>query len=89
MSVVGVVLGVIGIYLLVSQKEVLSKENSVIGMVMIFFCMLSWGYGSLFVGKADLPQNYFVNTGYQMITGGIMLFIASISFGETWTWPTE
>ncbi len=89
MSIVGVVLGVIGIYLLVSQKEVLSKENSVIGMVMIFFCMLSWGYGSLFVGKADLPQNYFVNTGYQMITGGVMLFIASISFGETWTSPTE
>ena len=89
MSIVGVVLGVIGIYLLVSQKEVLSKENSVIGMVMIFFCLLSWGYGSLFVGKADLPQNYFVNTGYQMITGGLMLFVASISFGETWTSPTE
>lgn len=87
MSIVGVVLGVIGIYLLVSQKEVLSQENSVIGMVMIFICMVSWGYGSLFVGKADLPQNYFVNTGYQMLTGGIMLFIASISFGEKWTSP--
>ncbi len=89
MSIVGVVLGVIGIYLLVSQKEVLSQENSVIGMVMIFICMVSWGYGSLFVGKADLPQNYFVNTGYQMLTGGIMLCIASISFGEKWTSPLD
>lgn len=87
MSIVGVILGIIGIYLLVSQKEVLNKENSVIGMVMIFVCMVSWGYGSLFVGKADLPKNYFVNTGYQMLTGGIMLFFASISFGETWTSP--
>ena len=87
MSIVGVILGIIGIYLLVSQKEVLSKENSVIGMVMIFVCMISWGYGSLFVGKADLPENYFVNTGYQMLTGGIMLFITSILFGETWTSP--
>ncbi len=89
MSIVGVVLGIIGIYLLVSQKEVLSKEDSIIGMAMIFVCMLSWGYGSLFVGKADLPKNYFVNTGYQMSMGGVMLLIASISFGETWTSPLK
>jgi drug/metabolite transporter (DMT)-like permease len=89
MSVVGVVLGIIGIYLLVSQKEVLSQENSVLGMVMIFVCMISWGYGSLFVGKADLPKNYFVNTGYQMLSGGFMLFIASVLFGEEWSSPVE
>ena len=75
MSVIGVVFGIAGIYLLVSQKEIISQEGTVIGIVMIFACMLSWGYGSLFVAKADLPSNYFVNTGYQMLTGGIMLFI--------------
>ncbi len=84
MSVIGVILGIIGIYLLVGQKEIISKENSVLGILMIFACMLSWGYGSLFVGKAELPRNYFVNTGYQMVTGGLMLFIASMLFGETW-----
>lgn len=87
MSVVGVVLGIIGIYLLVGQKEILNQENSIIGMVMIFLCMISWGYGSLFVGKADLPKNYFVNTGYQMLTGGIMLLVASLCFNETWSSP--
>lgn len=87
MSVVGVILGFIGIYLLVSQKQVLNQENSITGMLMIFACMLSWGYGSLFVGKADLPRNYFVNTGYQMLTGGIMLAISSLCFGEAWSSP--
>jgi drug/metabolite transporter (DMT)-like permease len=87
MSVVGVILGIIGIYLLVSQKEVITQEGSIIGMVMIFFCMLSWAYGSLFVGKADLPPNYFVNTGYQMLTGGGMLMLGSFLFGENWTLP--
>ncbi|MGB5668817.1 MAG: EamA family transporter [Maribacter sp.] len=87
MSVIGVILGFIGIYLLVSQKQIISQENSILGILMIFACMLSWGYGSLFVGKADLPINYFVNTGYQMLTGGIMLVIASLLFGETWTSP--
>jgi drug/metabolite transporter (DMT)-like permease len=88
MSVIGVILGIIGIYLLVSQKEIMSQEHSIIGMIMIFMCMLSWAYGSLFVAKANLPTNYFVNTGYQMLMGGIMLLIASLLFGETWTMPT-
>lgn len=87
MSVVGVIFGIIGIYLLVSQKQVITKEGSVLGMVMIFFCMLSWGYGSLFVAKADLPTNYFVNTGYQMFTGGIILALMSVGFNEDWTSP--
>jgi len=89
MSIVGVILGVIGIYLLVSQKEIVTQEDTVLGIIMIFICMVSWSYGSLFVAKADLPSNYFVNTGYQMITGGIMLLIASLLFGEVWIFPTE
>jgi len=59
MSLLGVFLGFIGIYLLVSQKSILNQENSVLGMVMIFFCMVSWASASLFVGKADLPKNFF------------------------------
>ena len=89
MSIVGVILGIIGIYLLVSQKELLSQENSVKGMFLLFLCLLSWSYGSLFVAKANLPLNYFVNTGYQMFTAGIILMIASILFRETWSYPTE
>lgn len=87
MSVIGVVLGIIGIFLLVGQQEVLAEENSFLGMVMIFFCMLSWAYGSLFVGKADLPHNYFVNTGYQMLTAGATLALMSLGFGEQWSFP--
>lgn len=87
MSILGVILGIIGIYLLVSQEQIISQENSVVGMIMLFACMLSWAYGSLFVAEADLPANYFVNTGYQMLTGGIMLLIASFLFGETWSMP--
>lgn len=89
MSIIGVILGSIGIFLLVSQKQLVSDENTAIGMLMIFTCMLSWGYGSIFVSKADLPTNYFVNTGYQMLTGGILLVISSLVLGETWTYPTN
>ena len=82
MSILGVIIGCIGIYLLVSQREMIGKEGMVTGMIMIFICMLSWAYCSLFVGKADLPSNFFVNTGYQMLFGGSMLLIASTVIGE-------
>jgi len=87
MSILGVILGIIGIYLLVSQKEVLSQENALTGILMLFSAMLCWGYGSLFVKKADLPSNYFVNTGYQMLNAGIMLGIMSLAFNEPWSLP--
>ncbi|WP_299173367.1 EamA family transporter [uncultured Allomuricauda sp.] len=89
MSIIGVIFGIVGIYLLISQKQIITKEGSILGMIMIFACMLSWGYGSLFVGKADLPSNYFVNTGYQMFTGGIILALMSFGFGEEWTSPLD
>lgn len=88
-SMIGVFLGFIGIYLLISQDEILMGPNSLLGVLMIFSCMLSWGYGSLFVAKADMPKNYFVNTGFQMFFGGIMLLIASLAFGEAWVAPQQ
>ena len=88
MSLVGVGLGIIGIYLLINQDAVVTHEYAPAGIGMIFAAMLAWAYGSIFVGKADLPPNYFVNTGYQMITGGIMLWIISLAFGEEWV-PLE
>ena len=89
MSLVGVGLGILGIFLLVGQKQIITKEGTLLGMIMIFACMLSWAYGSLFVGKADLPKNFFVNTGYQMFTAGITLAVASLCFGEQWIAPTN
>lgn len=88
MSMVGVLMGLLGIYLLVSQKQLTTQENSFLGIAMIFACLISWSYGSLFVGKANLPSNHFVNTGYQMFTAGILLMLASFLFREDWSYPT-
>ena len=89
MSMVGAALGIFGIYLLVSQKELASQENFYLGIAMIFTCLLSWSFGSLFVGRANLPTNHFVNTAYQMFTAGIMLGVASMLFREEWSSPVN
>lgn len=86
-SIIGVLLGMFGIYLLVSQNHIVSGENKILSIVLIFICMCSWAYGSLFVGNADLPKNYFVNTGYQMLIGGFMLCVTSFSLREQWSSP--
>ncbi len=88
-SIIGVALGIVGMYILVSQQELVTQEGTLLGMFMILTCVLSWSYGSIFVSKADLPSNYFVSTAYQMIASGIMLAITSVILGETWVAPNK
>lgn len=88
-SIFGVALGILGMYLLVSQDSFSMQEGTLLGIIMIFTCIISWSIGSLFVAKAELPPNYFIATGYQMFFGGIMLLISSIAFGEQWSSPAD
>ncbi|MBT4779691.1 MAG: EamA family transporter [Polaribacter sp.] len=88
-SIIGVVLGMIGMYLLVSQQGISTKEGSLLAIFVMFTCVLSWSYGSIFVSKADLPKNFFVSTGYQMISAGVLLLTISFGLQETWLLPTN
>lgn len=86
-SIIGVTLGFIGMYLLVSQKELSFNEGSAIGVIMVLTCVLGWSYASIYVSKANLPPSYFISTAYQMLTAGIMLACFSLLFSETWSSP--
>lgn len=88
-SIIGVLLGLLGMYILVSQNEITAKEGTWTGVGMILSCILSWSVGSLFVAKADVPKNFFVSTAYQMIAASIMLAIGSLAFGEQWVSPLQ
>lgn len=81
-SMIGIALGILGIYLLVSQNGVEHHPNQWKGFIAIFICLITWGYGSLFVAKADLPKNSLVSTGYQMLFGGLMMILASLLLRE-------
>lgn len=88
-SIIGVVLGMSGMYLLVSQKELVTSEDTLLGIFMMLTCVLSWSYGSIFVSKADLPKSFLVTTGYQMLVAGTCLFFMSLGFNETWISPVN
>lgn len=86
-SMIGVALGIFGMYLLISQQELVTSEGSLLGIFMMFTCVLSWSYGSVFVSKAELPKSFLVSTGYQMLMAGLILFMISLSFKEQWSSP--
>ncbi len=88
-AIIGVTLGALGMYILVSQKQLVAQQGTLLGVFMIITCVLSWSYGSIFVSKAKLPKNYFVRTAYQMITGGVMLALTSLVLKEPWSLPTS
>lgn len=86
-SIIGVCLGMFGMYLLVSQKELITSKDTLLGIFMMLSCVLSWSYGSVFVSKAKLPKSYMVTTGIQMIFAGIGLSLMSLGFSEPWSSP--
>ncbi len=88
-SLIGVAFGVVGMYLLVSQKELITNDESLLGMFMVFTCVLAWSYGSVFVAKADLPPNFFVSTAYQMSIAGVLLILISLLLNENWISPID
>ncbi|WP_088322960.1 EamA family transporter [Polaribacter tangerinus] len=87
-SIIGVCLGIFGMYLLISQQELVTSKDTIIGIIVMLGCVLGWSYGGVFVSKANLPKNFFVSTGIQMVIAGFVLAIISATFRENWSFPT-
>ena len=86
-SLIGVALGMFGMFLLVNQRELTTPEGSLLGIFMILTCVLSWSYGSVYVSKAELPKSFLVSTGYQMLAASFILLTGSFSINEHWSSP--
>lgn len=74
----GIFLGMFGMYLLVSQKELIAHPEQWKGIFAIFVCMIAWGFGSIFVSKSDMPKPQMANNAIQMMSGGTALFFFSL-----------
>jgi len=81
-AIIGCVLGIIGMYLLVSQKNLISGPNQWKGLLAITSCLFTWGYASLYVRNVELPKSLFVNSAIQMAFASVSLIILSIVFRE-------
>lgn len=84
-SYLGIAFGMLGMYLLVSQDYVTSKENSWLGIVAIACSMCAWGYSSVFIKKAQMPEGQAQNASIQMFFGSLFLLLLSFSIGDVTT----
>lgn len=83
MSLVGVFLGIIGIYLLVSQKQIIAQESSIVGMIMIFFLHAQLGLLQFVCLQGRFAQQLLCEHGISDVYRGNYL-----GFDEFWLWRT-
>lgn len=81
-SLLGVALGVLGMFLLVGQPQISTDRNTLIGVAGIAFSLLAWGYASIYIGQANLPTSKMQSAGMQMMGGGVSLLAMSFIFGD-------
>ena len=82
-TLMGVFLGILGIYLLVNQDHLVSSPSEWMGVLAILLSMLAWGVGSIFVSDAELPKNSMVNMAIQLFVGGLCSLAISFLMGES------
>jgi drug/metabolite transporter (DMT)-like permease len=80
---IGVSLGLMGVAILVWPSIVIDGSLDPAGVAALLFSPISWAAGSVFAShRATLPRDPFVNTGFQMLSGALVLGVASIVTGE-------
>jgi drug/metabolite transporter (DMT)-like permease len=80
--IVGLLLGVVGIFVLVNPTGGSSSEVNKLGAGVLFLGSLSWAIGSFFSRDADLPASGFMRTSVEMLGGGLLLLLLGVSVGE-------
>ncbi len=91
---IGCFIGMFGMYLLVSQQEIVAGPDDIKGVIAILVAVLSWGIGTIFISKADLPNSMFTVATIQMLFAGMLIFFVSLAAGDfkglvPSTWPDK
>jgi drug/metabolite transporter (DMT)-like permease len=90
-SIIGLVIGFIGIYILINPAEAAAGTGlNLYGVAALLSACLLWATGSVYSKSADLPKSSLMTTGAEMLMGSIGLFIVSLATGELQGWnPAE
>jgi len=78
-SIVGLLIGFVGIFILVGPNEISGGATKLnpIGVVALLSACLLWALGSIYSKSADLTKSSLMNTGAQMLTGSLSIFLVS------------
>lgn len=79
----GLVLGVVGLVILVFPAGGHAPDHvDPVGLLMLLGATFSWGVGSLYAHRAEMPSSTFLGIGMEMIAGGILSWAIGFLIGE-------
>ena len=82
-EVIGLVLGLGGVAVLVGKGDLAGASRvDPIGAMVLVGASLSWAFGSIYSRYVTLPDSPFLATAMQMLSGGALLLIVGLAFGE-------
>lgn len=88
MALVGLVLGLIGIYFLIKPDKLQSTggfQANLIGSCLIAFGNFAWAIGTLLTPRLRLPSGV-ISSGIQMLVGGFILLLFSLFMEPVTPW---
>lgn len=82
-TVVGLLLGLVGIVTLIGPQNVLGQgQMDPTGLLLIIFSTVSWAFGSLYAARSKNAAAPLMSTALQMLTGGVLQLMAGGLLGE-------
>ncbi len=88
MTVLGVVIGVIGVAVLVVPRGI-DGSVAIGGLLLLMLAPISWSIGTYFSKRVELPVDALASTGAQMLVGGAALTIVGLLLGEAGLFQPE
>src|SRR6476660_6420780 len=84
LTVLGLVVGFTGVFILIGPAEITGGEGSIdrFGAIMLLLAPIFWSMGSIYARGADMPKSNLLGTGMEMLAGSVALFIVSVVKGE-------
>jgi drug/metabolite transporter (DMT)-like permease len=78
----GVGLGMVGMYILISQETITTSPDAYKGIIAISISIVSWTVGSIYIKRMDMPESKVANTSIQLLAAGFVLLMVSTIFQE-------
>jgi drug/metabolite transporter (DMT)-like permease len=83
LSLLGTVVGFLGIAVLVRPGASLGDGVETSGLLVVVAAAGSWALGSFLSSRMPMPEDAFVATTWEMLSGGAGLMLAALLRGET------
>ena len=81
-KLIGVAFGILGMYILLSQKSFTTSPDAWKGILALWISILGWTTGAIYIKGSDLPPSKILDTAVQMIVAGISLLLLSFLVQE-------